>query len=659
MKLLNLNLSNYQGLRALSLDFGGKSASIYGDNATGKTTVYNAITWLLFDRPSTDVKNYTPKTKGADGDLHHLLHSAEASFAADDGRIVTLKKVYHEIYKKKRGSAREEFDGHTVDYYLDGVPAREKEYTAAVLALCGGDAEHIKMLTMPDYFAEGMPWDARRRILLEVCGDVSDADIIAAHDELAELPTFLQMPGSTQSYTIDAYKKVASAKRSDINKELAEIPARIDEAARGIPDTDGLSAAQIEANIEALRRQIDEAMQEKSALQFGNTAAVAIVGEIAKKKTELSEAQARHISAENEKNAAVDTKLDALLKAISSLRKKIDDKSSEIRKNLADRELIERKRKALLDEYMKSAETVWNESDGICPTCHRPLPEEQVARMREEFNQRKSEKLEEINRRGKEEASKDMIAKLDTAYAALDLERSSLKTDMAAKQEEMYRLQGNRVYVNFEDTEEYRKISKALADLQAQQADAYRVASEATVSVDAKITGLQQRLKDELAKRMAIKVGEAQKQRIAELEEREKKLAADYERIEQGIYLCDVFTKLKVAALTDKINDKFSAVRFRLFQDQINGGVKDDCEVMIPREDGALVPYTFANNAARINAGLEIINTLSAHWGIQMPVCIDNAESVTRLRHTDAQVIRLVVSEEDKQMRLEVDDDQN
>ncbi len=114
----------------------------------------------------------------------------------------------------------------------------------------------------------------------------------------------------------------------------------------------------------------------------------------------------------------------------------------------------------------------------------------------------------------------------------------------------------------------------------------------------------------------------------------------------------ELFTKTKVRMLTERINGKFKNVRFRLFVEQINGGVKDDCEVMIPTEDGNLVPFTFANNAARINAGLEIINTLSHHWGIEMPVFIDNAESVTKLLQMDTQVIRLVVSEPDKELRL-------
>lgn len=146
MRINTLHIENFQGIRDATFDLGGHSASIYGDNGTGKTTVFNAITWLLFDRASTGAKNFTPKTRGPGGDLHHLEHMAEAQFIMDDGRLVQLRKVFHENYKKKRGAATAEFDGHSIDFYIDGVPVKEKEYTATLQALCGG-AEKMKMLT--------------------------------------------------------------------------------------------------------------------------------------------------------------------------------------------------------------------------------------------------------------------------------------------------------------------------------------------------------------------------------------------------------------------------------------------------------------------------------------------------------------------------------
>jgi hypothetical protein len=82
---------------------------------------------------------------------------------------------------------------------------------------------------------------------------------------------------------------------------------------------------------------------------------------------------------------------------------------------------------------------------------------------------------------------------------------------------------------------------------------------------------------------------------------------------------------------------------------QINGGLNETCEVTY---NG--VPYSDLNNAMRINIGLDIINTLSAHYGISVPIFIDNAESVTSLEAVNGQVIRLIVSEQNKKLNVEV-----
>lgn len=65
MRINSLHIENFQGIRDATFTMDGHSSTIYGDNGTGKTTVFNAITWLLFDRASTGAKNFTPKTRGA------------------------------------------------------------------------------------------------------------------------------------------------------------------------------------------------------------------------------------------------------------------------------------------------------------------------------------------------------------------------------------------------------------------------------------------------------------------------------------------------------------------------------------------------------------------------------------------------------------------
>ena len=658
MKLYRLTLNNFQGIKSLSFEFPeGRSASIYGDNATGKTTVYNALTWLLFDKASTAAKNFTPKTKGPDGDMHHLDHSSEAVFMTDTGRQITLKKTYHESYKKKCGSATEEFDGHTVEYEVDGVPVKEKEFTATVIGFCGGDTEKPKMLTMPDYFPEQLSWDTRRKILLEICGDISDDEIIAANDDLKELKDFLRMNGTTeQYYTTDEYKKVAAARRSEINKQLTEIPARIDEAEKAIPDTTGLNAEEIEQNIASLQKKRDSLAAEKAEAAAGGTASATLRTQIADIRTKMAEGKAAHAKAQNDQNSDIDADILLAKREANERRREAEDARIDIRRRESEAERLETLRSKLLGDYKDISGEVWDESKSVCPTCHQQLPADQIERMREEFNLRKSQRLEEINKRGKTEASKTAIAELRAQIADLQTKAEAAEAMQKAAEAKAEELAGKRITPTpYEATDEYATLTAQIADIEAKIADEGKCTAEAVAAVEAKIRAVDEAIREERDKQMQLTMAENQNRRIGELEKQEKRLGGEFEELEKGLYLCDLFTKKKVSALTERINGKFKSVRFRLFVEQLNGGLKEDCEVMIPRADGTLVPYTFANNAARINAGLEIINTLAEHWGIRMPVFIDNAESVTHLTSTDTQIVRLVVSEADKKLRLEVD----
>ncbi len=656
MRLTDLTLTNFQGIRHMTLSFSAESASIFGDNATGKTTVFNAITWLLFDKPGNGAKNFTPKTKGPNGDLHNLEHSAEATFL-DGDRLITLKKTFHEVYKKQKGSAREEFSGHTVDYYLDGVPVKEKEYAATVLSLTGGDTEIPKMLTMPDYFSEGMPWEARRRILLEILGDVADEDVIASVPELSDLATVLRMPGSVdRTYGVDEYRKIALARKAEINRRLASLPGRIDEAERAIPDVTGVKREVVLTSLTNLGVERDRALDEREDARRGDSRTAEIRKRMAEVECTMAERRSAYILEEAQKNAVLDAEIREVRDELSRVERDTAEVASDlsIARKKVDRMKAEREQ--LLAEYNQVATETWDEGAAICPTCHRPLPEEDIEQMREQFNLGKSRRLEAINERGRTMASKTMIEEAEATIAELDEAVKALperRREILAKLEA---LEARRVpSVRFEETNGYYAYSLEIDSLRKKLADAQAYIDEATATADSKLRAIDDELHEQNELLVRFSVAETQRERIAELEAEEKRLAAEFEELERGLYLCDLFVRAKVSTLTERINGAFQNVRFRLFREQINGGLAEDCEVMIPAADGRMVPYSFANSAARINAGLEIISVLSRHFGVEMPIVVDNAESVTHLADVDAQVIRLVVSEADKQLRLELD----
>lgn len=219
MKILKMRLENFQGVKELEIDPQGESSAIYGDNGTGKSTVYNAFTWLMYGKPSTTEKNYTPKTTGS----HNLHHSVEMTVELADGSEMVLKKDYHEVYKTIKGNPQPVLSGHTTDYSMDGVPVSETQFKKNLLEIYH-DEELAKMLTSYNYFLENMKVADRRKILLQVCGDADFNEVIESQgDLLRELPEMLRKPGKAENYyTVDEYRAIA-AKEKNLTDKVADI----------------------------------------------------------------------------------------------------------------------------------------------------------------------------------------------------------------------------------------------------------------------------------------------------------------------------------------------------------------------------------------------------------------------------------------------------
>jgi len=656
MILQSMTLTNFQGIRDLHLDFNGKSGSIYGTNGAGKTTVYNAFTWLLFDKASTGAKNFTPKTKGPDGDLHNLDHSAEAAFIMQTGETATFKKVYHEVWKKKRGSSAEEFDGHTVDYYIDGVPMKEKQYTETLQNYCGG-IERMKILTMPDYFAEVLPWDERRKILIDLCGDVTDVDVIRSSDTLKDIDAYLRKPGTAdQFYSVEEYKKIASVRKGEINKQLQALPGRIDEARRAVLEADGLTFPQIQERIEKLAKQRQQLMEHRAGLLNSGTAVTEAKKKTAEAEAALNEARNAYLSSSGNANAEIIeeiSNLQALLGKSRNQAAELRQQASELRR-AADR--MTDQRQALLLDYAETQALVWDEAQETCPACGQRLPADRIDELKSAFNQHRSDRLMAINVRGQAECSSSMIE--DAISQAEKAERIAEANDTEVKiTQERIKGLNDRLseQPKFELTEEYFTLSKNVTLARMAEKEAKEVNVPDTSVIDRQILDLGEALDEAQQMKSRIELANAQQRRIAELEDQEKQMGAEYETLEYGIWLCDEFTKAKVKMLTSRIDGKFENVRFRLFQEQLNGGVKDDCEALVPNDEGVLVPYRDANTAGCVNAGLEIIEVLSNHWNMKMPVFVDNAERIVELLQTNTQVIRFEVSKADKELRLSLD----
>jgi DNA repair exonuclease SbcCD ATPase subunit len=642
-----LKLENFRGIQDLEIDFRGYDTDIFGANGAGKTTVGNAICWLFMDRPMTEEPNFDPKTVGQ----HNLHHIASMKVSLDDGRETEFKKDFYEKWTKKRGQATAEFSGHTTDYYIDGVPAKEKEYVKAVEAACGVSIAQMKPLMILSYFSETMKIDERRALLFDACGDISDEEVISKTPELADLETVLAIPGKKKAlYTTEQYLKIAKAKRAELNDRLKVLPARIDEAKKAVPDD-----AEDE---DAIRAKIAEQEKDKQALldqarqtETEDGRAEAIQAAIAGLNTELETKRAAYIKANNDANAEANKDISELMKEKNKVREKAAALDFEQQNTLSTRDRLHHEREALLSEYSEIHAQQWDKAQENCPMCGQELPAEKIEELRAAFNRRKSEGLARINERG-QSCSQAKIQELEARLVLLSSGHREAMDEIAALDKKIEEATARLTKApDFEDTVECAEIRKRIAklcaeklDLKAADGEIDRVRNQQIAAIDEIIAGFNLKLAEKQA-------AEKSKARVSELEAELRQTGAEMENIEHGIHLCEEFTRAKVRMVEGNINNHFKGIRFQLFKDQINGGLKETCDIMMPSPSGVWVEYKSANTAAQVNGSLEVIDFLNAHYGVELPVIMDKAGEVTRPATIKEQFIRLIVSENDKKLR--------
>ena len=573
MKLLRETLTNFKGIRDYTFSPQGGSVSVSGDNGSGKTSLLDGFLWVLLDRDSAGHRDFELKTLDASGAAIPMLeHSVEIEIE-HEGRQRQLKKTLSENWVKARGSATAEFSGHRTAYEIDHVPLQKKEYDAAISEMC--DETLLRSLTDPQYFAAKLPWQQRRRILLELCGEISDTDLIAGDARLAELT------GLLAGRSIEDFRRQLAARKALVNNELRALPVRVDEVARAMPAEADEAENELENGAEV------EAAAGRTTASEGAAAAL-----------ERLQQEAAARAAERRQLLQKQQQAETALASANRRRSELADDVARLAAQLAE------KRAEWNRQHSRSF--VWD-NPAVCPSCGQAIPPELAAASRQKAEARFA------------------------AEQARHLERLTGEGQalLAKQQEQQQELQTITAFLPQQEA--------ALAEIKAEIERMPEQTAEPAELAAARQAAARQ------ARREAV--AEQRKQaesRIAELRRREQSLAEEYAELERQQFLGEEFLRVKVARLEERINACFRLARFRLFEQQVNGALCEVCEVLGPDR----VPFNSGlNHAAQINTGLDIINTLSAHYGVTAPVFIDNAEAVTTLTATSAQLIRLLVSE--------------
>lgn len=524
--------------------------------------------------------------------------------------------------------------GHTTDYFINEVPVKEKEYKQYINDVIAEDV--FKLITNPLYFNEQYSWQNRRKLLLEISGDIKDDEVINSRSELTRLAELLN------GRTVDEQRKIVAAKKTAINKELDMIPVRIDEALRNKADISA-SEDKLKADIKVFDEAIKKLDEQKSIIVngFNATEKRSKVDEINRRlKLRQSEVLSTYTAEKQRLRSEYELLLNKL-KAIESERDRYSDRAYDLRGE------IERENKRI--ETLQAEFDVFNSQtfdESICPTCKQPLPADKQAELEADFNSNKAEKLEEYQqliesaktlKANYEEQQEIMAVKADGLVN--QIEQINGEYEIKFKEYESY------YEPNIEDDPEYRGLKAELFLLELDDNDDADTKEVARLESEIKeLRSKQAALETELNK---YTLNADIQKRVIELENQQQKLADEKNLLDETSFLIDEFVKAKVDLLEESINSHFEYARFKMFNVLVNGNIEECCETTYKG-----VPYGSMNNAARMNVGLDIINALTSYYKVNAPVFIDNAEAVTDFVKCNSQTIKLVVDADFKELTM-------
>jgi DNA repair exonuclease SbcCD ATPase subunit len=664
IKITSIRLTNFKGIKNQLIEF-DNNTDIFGANGTGKTTIYDAFLWLLFGKNSEDKKDFNIKNT-VDLSLNRQEHEVQAVMIID-GETNTLKRIYKEKWQKKRGEEVSEMTGNETLYYLNEVPMQQKEFQSKVSSFL--EESVFKLVTNP-YAFHSLKWQDRRSVLLQMAGEITDEELAKGVPEYEALVANL-----TQGKTMEDYRKqiIASVKKK--KDDLKAIPTRVDEVLKSMPDA--LDFVALKSDLAVKEKEVlavDNQIQNKSAAFDEKLKA------INEKKLQANTLRSEIQTIQANIKVAAENSLKPDTSEIDGLNSKLATKKGELQSANNALETLEGKKTSFentisaLDSMMGAKRNEWKieNSKGLtfedqsfcCPTCKRDFEASDVEDKKKEmlanFTQNKQIKLNEINAKGKALAEEktatekelsvivsriatgnEMVTGLETEIKEIESAIEIVKAKSFTKSD----LTVDQVITNMLlENVDYNRKSIELENLVA--------TIEEVPVVDVEDLKTQRRSIqieiDEIKSKILLETQIAScNKRLEQLKSEEKSLAQQIADVEKTQFTIERFEKLKMTALEEKVNSMFKMVKFRMFDTQVNGGESPDCEIMV---NG--VPFSDANTASKINAGIDIISTLCNYYQVSAPIFIDGAESIHDIIGTESQLIRLVVSKEDKALRV-------
>lgn len=654
-------LRYFKGVENKEIVLGDNINVVKGRNGIGKSTIADAISWVLFGTNQSGATKFGIKTKDKDGnEIEDVAHSVEISLSVQDEQegltCYVLTRTLSET-RKEDGSVTNSYT-----YKVDGEVETAGDFKKVVDAIC---PEEVFRLCSSPYSFTQMDWSEQRKRLNEMFGVPSVEDVTGGDKKYDAIKELLEKDD------VDKVLKHLNYKRKEVQKSLDEVPVRLEALKNVLPKAEDW--ADIENRIKEKGLEIDATRKSLNTIDNGGADLIrkqqniSILNLDYKRKRIMEESAQRKMDEILKANAEAKT---ACKKAVAEAEQNIEDlkqklKSFDValvkcdaRMNELDAEKADGKAKWKL---IKARKWEWNEDDAFCPTCKQPLPEDQVQRIMEEskktfLNNQASDlkKLGDDAARIKEEVKKceetTEYFKTQQKATQTQLDKAEAELEEARKtQEEQAKKEEEKVSVEtlLAEKPEYKQVCDRIKKIEAEQE---KPADKGMSEEDKKLKAdVEKKLKDlesereVLASRLAVKAQwEKVNAQIVGLQEERTQWKEQIDSLDEKIKAASDFQKRSCEVLEENVNRRFKLVRWKMFRRQLDGTEKPWCECSV---DG--VPYSDLNTAAKINAGLDITNTLKRHYGVDVPCVIDNAETVQEPLYEGGQQIRLTVTDDE------------
>lgn len=658
-----MTLTNFRGIKKLTAPLGESLVEISGANATGKSSLLNAYLWCLWGVDQEGRKDFNVKPFDREGKTEDKVDvSVELTLRGVEAKPVTLRRTLRENWVKPSGETEEVYKGNTTIYEIDDMPTKMSEYNSYIAAILpeGTPDGLMQLLSTPDGIPT-MDWKALRKLLLDTTGGVDETELIASRADYKEL---MREVGDTPLERAEAQWK---ATKSKLTKELKEYQPRIDQTSAMKP------AEQDWAEIEGRIAELDEALgtyseQEAKATETANAAYLEenlsrqrltqIATDIARLEAERERAKNRtKINAENKVEELKARSRNILLREGDAKRalERAEGDITDLRKRIETEEL---RSEELREDWRKLKREEYPADKTTCPTCGQPLPQDELGKRMLAFEAKKQADLSRISAdgRAKNEEIELLKRKLDSLIVEKEARHEALM-EVSAEVEQA-RTAVERAQYEVDETDSENPRDTAEADAITDKIQALRdEEAEIKERLNAKLTEKDEEtdlaevkrkqvavmaerdeLKRQLSDRETIKRYDDEIKRLEELAKKKGQEMADVER---WLSLTESYRMSYIRQLEQNITALFEGgITFRMYDFTLDGNPVETCTPLV---DGT--PYQTANDARRVNAGIQIANAISRAYDISVPMWVDGAESVNRVETASGQQIILRVSD--------------